>query len=248
MYRFAGVHHARSAGGHRHLALRRDAGGGLHQVCEFHYVHHDQRWPALRRRRHAVAGTAACSARAGHRHDAAARAVPDQRLWRQATDARTTRASSAAPTTCSHLLERLAPLHKRKGLFWAWRRIRCARCRPTVGAGRAGPARPRPQAPIHIHIAEQTRRSMTAGLERPAPGAVAAGPRAGRRALVPGACHAHDAARIPACGAHGAVAGICPSTEANLGDGIFDMPRGCSRVGAGAWAPTAMPASMRPRN
>jgi cytosine/adenosine deaminase-related metal-dependent hydrolase len=45
-----------------------------------------------------------------------------------------------------------------------------------------------------------------------------------------------------------AVAGICPTTEANLGDGIFDMPRGSGMAAAGALARTATPRSMRPKS
>jgi formimidoylglutamate deiminase len=69
----------------------------------------------------------------GHRHDAAARAVPDQRLWRQATARRANARFIRSTDNMLSLLERLRPPHKRKGLFWAWLRIRCARCRPTPG-------------------------------------------------------------------------------------------------------------------
>ena len=42
-----------------------------------------------------------------------------------------------------------------------------------------------------------------------------------------------DADEYRRAAASGAVAGLCPTTEANLGDGIFDLP--AWRAAGGAW-------------
>ena len=91
-----------------------------------------------------------------------------------------------------------------------------------------------PAGPIHIHIAEQTQEvedCIAWSGQRP----WCNGCSTMRRGcpLVPGARHPHGACRIRRAAARtGAVAGICPSTEANLGDGIFDMPQWLAHGGA----------------
>jgi formimidoylglutamate deiminase len=81
-----------------------------------------------------------------------------------------------------------------------------------------------PEAPIHLHIAEQTA-EVDASLE-------ATGMRpvewlAEHAELSPRWCLVHathvTAAEIDAVAPTGAVAGLCPTTEANLGDGIFPL-------------------------
>ncbi|MCC7426790.1 MAG: formimidoylglutamate deiminase [Alphaproteobacteria bacterium] len=91
-----------------------------------------------------------------------------------------------------------------------------------------------PEAPIHIHVAEQLReveeclaatgrRPVARLLELAAPDA---------RWCAIHATHM-DAAETAALAASGAVAGLCPLTEANLGDGLF--PFGAWRGGGGRW-------------
>jgi len=89
-------------------------------------------------------------------------------------------------------------------------------------------------APIHIHVAEQVKEVEDciawSGLP-PVRWLLEHAPVGPRWCLVH-ATHmtpdeALDAARA------GAVAGLCPTTEANLGDGLFDMPHW--RDGGGAW-------------
>ncbi len=87
-------------------------------------------------------------------------------------------------------------------------------------------------APVHIHVAEQTREvdeCMAWSGARPVAWLLDHAP-VDRRWCLVHATHMDDdeAARAAASGA---VAGLCPSTEANLGDGIFDLPR----WGAGRW-------------
>ena len=79
--------------------------------------------------------------------------------------------------------------------------------------------------PVHIHIAEQlaeVEEVCAAYGARPVEWACANLP------LSPQWCMIHATQMTPAetaaLAATGAVAGLCPETEANLGDGIFDMP------------------------
>ena len=82
-----------------------------------------------------------------------------------------------------------------------------------------------PKAPVHIHIAEQTQEvddCVTWSGQRPVQWLMNHAPVDERWCLI----HAtHMTPEEYASAAQsGAVAGICPTTEANLGDGIFDMP------------------------
>ncbi len=89
-------------------------------------------------------------------------------------------------------------------------------------------------APIHIHIAEQTQEvddCIAWSGQRPVAWLLDHAPVDGRWCLVH-ATHM-DAAEYRRAAASGAVAGLCPSTEANLGDGIFDLPAWCA--GGGVW-------------
>jgi len=81
----------------------------------------------------------------------------------------------------------------------------------------------RPAAPIHIHIAEQA--AEVAEIEaaygaRPVEWALGTLPIGGRWCLIHATQMTPDETKKLA--ASGAVAGLCPITEANLGDGIFD--------------------------
>ena len=82
-----------------------------------------------------------------------------------------------------------------------------------------------PQAPVHIHIAEQTQEvddCIAWSGQRPVQWLMNHAPVDQRWCLI----HAtHMTPEEYARAAQSkAVAGICPTTEANLGDGIFDMP------------------------
>ncbi len=83
-----------------------------------------------------------------------------------------------------------------------------------------------PQAPIHIHVAEQqaeVEEVRAARGARPVEWLLANHPVDARWCLI------HATQMLPsetlALAASGAVAGLCPITEANLGDGIFDGAR-----------------------
>ena len=91
-----------------------------------------------------------------------------------------------------------------------------------------------PTAPVHIHIAEQTAEvdaCLAWSGQRPVEWLLDHAPVDARWCLIH-ATHMVDA-EYQRAAARGAVAGICPSTEANLGDGLFDMPRW--RGAGGAW-------------
>lgn len=82
-----------------------------------------------------------------------------------------------------------------------------------------------PNAPIHIHIAEQTKEvddCVAWSGQRPVDWLLDHAAVDARWCLVH-ATHM-DASETRRAAASGAVAGLCPSTEANLGDGIFDLP------------------------
>lgn len=82
-----------------------------------------------------------------------------------------------------------------------------------------------PKAPVHIHIAEQTQEvddCVAWSGQRPVQWLMNHAP------VDPRWCLIHATHMTPeeyaSAAKSGAVAGICPTTEANLGDGIFDMP------------------------
>lgn len=89
-------------------------------------------------------------------------------------------------------------------------------------------------APVHIHIAEQTQEveaCIAWSGQRPVDWLL------NHADVNPHWCLVHathmDAGEYARAAASGAVAGLCPSTEANLGDGIFDLPAWLAA--AGAW-------------
>ena len=91
----------------------------------------------------------------------------------------------------------------------------------------------RPEGPVHIHIAEQEREVAEclawSGL-RPVEWLLDGVPVDGRWTLVHATHMTEDETRRAA--ASGAVAGLCPTTEANLGDGIFALPEWRAAGGA----------------
>ena len=89
-------------------------------------------------------------------------------------------------------------------------------------------------APIHIHIAEQVKEVQDCiawSGQRPVAWLLDHAKVDARWCLVH-ATHMDEGEYRRAAGS-GAVAGLCPSTEANLGDGIFDLP--AWRASGGAW-------------
>ncbi len=98
---------------------------------------------------------------------------------------------------------------------------------PAASLARAveGAARIDPHAPIHIHVAEQEAENLACIADRAAPPVTWLLDHApvGRNWCLVHATHTtrEEKKRVAASGA---VTGLCPTTEANLGDGIFDLP------------------------
>jgi formimidoylglutamate deiminase len=100
------------------------------------------------------------------------------------------------------------------------------------GPAAGGDRRRRAAAPIHIHVAEQEREveDCIAWCGR-RPVEISARQLRCLAALVRHPRHPYERRRPRALARSGAVAGLCPTTEANLGDGIFpcQVPRGRRR-------------------
>jgi formiminoglutamate deiminase len=113
-----------------------------------------------------------------------------------------------------------------------------ATCPKDLAAVLAGADRTAGEAPVHIHVAEQPREveEIKAWLgARPVEWLLANAP------MGPDWCAVHATHMTPAecagLAATGTVAGLCPITEANLGDGPFDGPgwlRAGGRLGIGS--------------
>ena len=194
--------------------------GGYTQVCEFHYLQHD-----LDGSRYA--DPAAMS-------QALADAAADAGIGLTLLPVLYERAGFAAPalradqrrfaTGADDVLALRARASRRPAASTpASRSIRCARRGAESIAARwpSGSA-----GPIHIHVAEQTAEvddCLAATGCRPIEWLARAC--AARRALAAGARHPQRAGRDRRRRAHAAPASsLCPSTEANLGDGLADLP------------------------
>ena len=197
--------------------------GGYTQVCEFHYLHHDesgQPYPDPLAMSRALADAAADSGigltllpvlyeRAGFTQP---RLRPDQRRF--ATDVN-------------------AVLALRDGVrAWTLPRVKAGVAIHSLRAAAAASIHELlrrlqgDSGPIHVHVAEQTAEvddCLAATGARPIEWLAREGLLDARWQLV----HATHALRseIDAVAASGAGVVLCPSTEANLGDGLADLPR-----------------------
>ena len=91
----------------------------------------------------------------------------------------------------------------------------------------------RADGPIHIHIAEQEKEvsdCLAWSGQRPVEWLLDHAP-VDRRWTLVHATHMTESERLGVAGV-GAVAGVCPTTEANLGDGIFELPSWLAAGGA----------------
>ncbi len=206
---------------------------GYGSVCEFHYVHHD-------RSGRAYADDAELSLallRAARRTGLAMTLLPV--LYQSSGfGPRPPRSDQArfirSTASMLSLLERLAPACQAQQavLGLAPHSLRAVPA-DSLAEAVQGLTALAPGAPIHIHIAEQTQEvedCLAFYGQRPVQWLLDHLPVDRRWCLV----HAtHMDAREYAGAAHsGAVAGICPTTEANLGDGIFDMRQWLAHGGA----------------
>ena len=206
---------------------------GYTAVCEFHYVHHD----ADGRPYADDATLALCLLRAAQNTGIGLTLLPvlyqtsgfgataptdGQRRFIRSTD------------NMLRLLERLKPVCDAQGarLGLAPHSLRAV---PPEGLQEAvaGLTAMDSAAPVHIHIAEQTAEveaCLAWSGQRPVEWLLNHADVNARWCLVH-ATHMNETEYARAASS-GAVAGICPSTEANLGDGIFDLPRWLSHGGA----------------
>ena len=198
---------------------------GYTSVCEFHYVHHDTdgrpyaddatlSLALLRAAR--TAGIAITLLPVLYQTSGFGGKPPraDQVRFIRSTD------------NMLSLLERLAPAVQAQGAVLGLAPHSLRAVPPdSLAAAVQGLTALNPQAPIHIHIAEQTQEvddCIAWSGQRPVQWLLNHAPVDQRWCLV----HATHMTPDEYAGAArtGAVAGICPTTEANLGDGIFDMP------------------------
>jgi len=207
---------------------------GYTSVCEFHYLHHTPDGAAYAEpaemslallRAAQQAGIGMCLLPVLYQTSGfGARApLPQQGRFLHSTDA------------MLQLLERLQPLcaahGARLGLApHSLRAVPPGALNEAVAALHALD----PQAPVHIHVAEQ-QAEVQACLDwygqRPVAWLLDHAPVDARWCLVH-ATHM-DAHEYRQAAARGAVAGLCPTTEANLGDGVFDLA--CWQAQGGTW-------------
>lgn len=206
---------------------------GYTQVCEFHYLHHDSNGQPYAD----DATLATCLLSAAQNAGIALTLLPvlyqssgfggtspsdGQRRFIRSTD------------NMLNLLAKLKPLCEAQGarLGLAPHSLRAV---PPVGLREAiaGLDAMDKTAPIHIHIAEQTAEvdaCVAWSGQRPVEWLLNHSDVDPRWCLVH-ATHMSEQ-EYQRAASSGAVAGLCPSTEANLGDGLFDVPRWLSYGGA----------------
>lgn len=207
---------------------------GYTAVCEFHYVHHDRDGQPYAD----DAELALALLRAAHRAGIGLTLLPvlyqtsgfggkppgeGQRRFIRSTD------------NMLRLLGRLQPLCAAQGarLGLAPHSLRAVPP-DSLREALAGLAALDATAPVHIHIAEQTQEvddCLAWSGQRPVAWLLDHAPVDARWCLVH-ATHM-DADEYRRAAASGAVAGLCPSTEANLGDGLFDWT--AWQAAGGAW-------------
>lgn len=206
---------------------------GYTSVCEFHYVHHDRHGQPYAD----DATLAHCLLRAAHQTGIGLTLLPvlyqtsgfgatpptdGQRRFVRSTD------------NMLRLLERLKPVCEAQGarLGLAPHSLRAVPP-DSLREALAGLQSIDASAPVHIHIAEQTgevEACLAWSGQRPVEWLLNHTEVDARWCLVHATHMTADENQRAA--QSGAVAGICPSTEANLGDGIFDMPRWLAHGGA----------------
>lgn len=198
---------------------------GYTSVCEFHYVHHDTDG-----RPYADDATLSLALLRAARTAGIAITLLPVLYQTSGFGAKSPRADQArfirSTDNMLSLLERLAPAAQAQGVVLGLAPHSLRAVPPdSLAAAVQGLTALNPQAPIHIHIAEQTQEvddCIAWSGQRPVQWLLNHAPVDERWCLV----HATHMTPDEYAGAArtGAVAGICPTTEANLGDGIFDMP------------------------
>ena len=203
---------------------------GYTSVCEFHYLHHDvhghahadpaeMAWRLVAAARATGIGLTLLPALYQHAGFGAAPPRAEQRRFIASVDtvleiARRVRAGGTPVGLAPHSLRAVGPAALRELI---------------AGADPLDAA-----MPLHIHIAEQRQEVADCIAwcgQRPVEWLLANAPVDARWCLVH-ATHLSDAER-DGLATSGAVVGLCPSTEANLGDGVFDAA--AYLAAGGAW-------------
>lgn len=200
--------------------------GGYTAVCEFHYLHNDPRGRPYASRAEMAERLVQGARRAGIGLTLLPAVYVSGGFDRRPLDPRQRR-FAAAPETVLEIVEWLRSAHAgddavRIGV--APHSLRSVPPGPLAELLRGLDALA-PEAPVHIHVAEQEREvqeCLAAHGARPVAWLLDHAPVSGRWCLVH-ATHVlpGETARLARSGA---VAGLCPTTEANLGDGVFPLP------------------------
>lgn len=193
--------------------------GGYSQVAEFHYLHHDAQGKpyaddAMLLNLIAAAETAGIGQTLlpvlySYSGFGSQPASDGQRRFIQQTEAYLQQQQRAAQWSASK------PLLNHGICFHSLRAVSEAQMREVLAAGAA-------DVPVHIHVAEQEKEvndSLAWSGERPVSWLYNRFEVDQRWCLIH-ATHLDDS-EIQRMAASGAIAGLCPTTEANLGDGIF---------------------------
>ena len=198
--------------------------GGYTSVCEFHYLHHD-----IGGRPYAnPAEHAECLIAAARDAGIGLTLLPVMYQY-GGFGGKPTHAGQArfvnSPDWMLDLLQRLRRSHPEHGglRYGVAPHSLRAVSKESLAALLDGLAAQDPQAPVHIHIAEQTAEvddCIAVNGMRPVEWLLEHFP-VDRRWCLVHATHMTESETL-ALARSGAVAGICPTTEANLGDGIFN--------------------------
>ncbi|MCA1175570.1 MULTISPECIES: formimidoylglutamate deiminase [unclassified Pantoea] len=193
--------------------------GGYSQVAEFHYLHHDAQGKpyaddAMLLNLIAAAETAGIGQTLlpvlySYSGFGSQPASDGQRRFIQQTEAYLQQQQRAAQWSANK------PLLNHGICFHSLRAVSEAQMREVLAAGAA-------DVPVHIHVAEQEKEvndSLAWSGERPVSWLYNRFEVDQRWCLIH-ATHLDDS-EIQRMAASGAIAGLCPTTEANLGDGIF---------------------------
>lgn len=235
MYRFAallGPDELEDIATHLYIEMLR---AGYTAVCEFHYVHHDPQGRPYANPAEMSLRLVAAARRAGigltmlpvlYQHSGFGARPPrdDQRRFLNSVDGllrivQTLSEQGVRTGVAPHSLRAVAP--------------------PALTELLAGLLAIDPSAPVHIHVAEQLQEVLDCEAwsgQRPVQWLLDHAPVDTRWCLVH-ATHLDEHERAGARG-RGAVIGLCPTTEANLGDGVFDATawRGAWGIGSDSHA------------
>jgi len=193
--------------------------GGFTAVGEFHYLHHDPSGRPYDDPAEMACRVLAAAQRAGiamtllpvlysHGGFGGQEAGPGQRRFLHDTDAYLALHEGLRQGLADH------PLHRTGLCFHSLRAVTPQQIEQALAAA--------PDGPVHIHVAEQTREvddCLEWSGQRPVEWLLDHEPVDERWCLIH-ATHMTES-ECSRMAATGAVAGLCPTTEANLGDGVF---------------------------